>query len=178
MTRTKKRTVLVVDDEPHVRHYLGTVLQDAGFCVLTASDGQEGLELVRAHSPDFVSVDLAMPRKTGHHLLLEMKRDASLSQIPVVIVTAHARDALGARMLAELEDAGYLASPDGYLEKPVAASKYVAVVQQALGIDDSGGEPSLDELRAALTSKMADASPEALRKALEVLSREVQDDGT
>ena len=175
MAHTKGRTVLVVDDEPHVRHYLKMVLQDAGFTALTAGDGQEGLEMVRAHRPDFVSVDLAMPRKTGRRMLMEMKRDPELSRIPVVIVTAHARDALGSKVLAELEDAGYLGSPDGYLEKPVAASRFLEVVQRALGNDDSRDTPTLEALRSALHSRIADASPEALKRALEVLSNEIED---
>ncbi len=176
MAQAKARTVLVVDDERHVRHYLKMVLEDAGFAVLTASDGVEGLEMVRAHRPDFVSVDLAMPRKTGRHMLLEMKRDPELSRIPVVIVTAHARDALGSKELKELRGAGYLATPNGYLEKPVAASRFLEVVHAALGSEWTDGDTALEQLRLALHSRIADAGPEALRRALEVLSEEVEDE--
>lgn len=176
MTRAKKRTVLVVDDEPHVRHYFKMVLEDAGFAVLTAADGEEGLALARAHRPDFVSVDLAMPRKTGRRMLVEMKRDPDLAGIPVVIVTAHARDALGSAVLRELEAAGYLRSRDDYLEKPVSAERFLEVVQQALHLGGGDGE-AVEALRAALHARIADAAPDALRKALEVLSEEVEGRG-
>ena len=69
MDKAENKTILVVDDEPDVRQYLAAVLEDAGFNVKMASDGQEALELIRQEPPDFISLDLIMPRKSGHKLL-------------------------------------------------------------------------------------------------------------
>ena len=85
MTRPQDRTVLVVDDEPNVRQYLAQILLDAGFNVVQAGDGAEALEIIREQPPDFISLDLVMPRKSGHKLLYELRKDRKLSQIPVLI---------------------------------------------------------------------------------------------
>ena len=86
MPQVQDVTVLVVDDEPNVRDYLAQILRDAGFKVVTASDGGEALDIIRAQPPDFISLDLIMPRKSGHKLLFELKRDKELSRIPVLVV--------------------------------------------------------------------------------------------
>src|SRR5210317_1383199 len=95
MTRPQDKTVLVVDDEPNVRQYLAQILLDAGFNVLQAGDGREAMEKIQESPPDFISLDLVMPRKSGHKLLYELRKDRKLSQIPVLIVTAHAQDEMG-----------------------------------------------------------------------------------
>ena len=56
-----QKYILVVDDEPDVRAYLRSALEDAGFTVETAADGQEALETGEAPSPDLISLDLVMP---------------------------------------------------------------------------------------------------------------------
>ncbi|HXK37390.1 MAG TPA: response regulator, partial [Candidatus Paceibacterota bacterium] len=95
MQKPEQKNILVVDDEPNVREYLKTILVDAGFNVITAGDGVEALEVIRKRKPDFISLDLVMPRKSGQKLLYELRHDAELSRIPVLIVTAHAQDELG-----------------------------------------------------------------------------------
>ena len=62
MPEAKDKTVLVVDDEPNVRDYLAQILRDAEFNVVTASDGDEALEIIRESPPDFISLDLVMPK--------------------------------------------------------------------------------------------------------------------
>ena len=57
MERAEDKTILVVDDEPNVRQYLMTVLQDAGFNVVTAGDGVEALEMIKRSIPDFISLE-------------------------------------------------------------------------------------------------------------------------
>jgi len=85
MQQAEEKTILVVDDEPDVRQYLEMVLVDAGFKVVTANDGEEAMEKIRERKPDFISLDLVMPRKSGHRLLKELRRDRELSRIPVLI---------------------------------------------------------------------------------------------
>ena len=92
------------------------VLVDAGFKVVTAGDGEEALEKIRAEKPDFISLDLVMPRKSGHRLLKELRRDRELSRIPVLIVTAHARDELGKGDLKDLEMDAPDVEPSGDLD--------------------------------------------------------------
>jgi CheY-like chemotaxis protein len=172
MTRPQDRTVLVVDDEPNVRHYLAQILLDAGFNVVQAADGNEALDLIRRDPPDFISLDLVMPRKSGHKLLYELKKDRKLSQIPVLIVTAHARDELGKGDLEDIMDNRVLSGPGVYLEKPVKPLSYVRAVQRALGIEETPEDEDRISLQEELQKVLPEAEPHALRRALEALKKE------
>jgi len=169
MTGPQDKTVLVVDDEPNVRNYLAQILLDAGFNVETAEDGTEALEKVRANPPDFISLDLVMPRKSGHKLLYELQKDNKLSSIPVLIVTAHARDELGELDLKDIVENRVIAGPGVYLEKPVKPLDYVRCVQRALGLEET--EPDRVSLQEELQKALPDAEPHALRRALEALKK-------
>jgi CheY-like chemotaxis protein len=160
---------LVVDDEPDVRQYLKTILEDAGFTVLTAQDGEEALEIIRRQRPDFISLDLVMPRKSGHKLLFELKRNPELSRIPVLIVTAHAQDDLGQGDLQDLLEKRVISGPGTYLEKPVSPRTYLRSIQRALGIEESELVDDKTGLKEELQAQMVNASPEALREALAAL---------
>jgi two-component system alkaline phosphatase synthesis response regulator PhoP len=175
MERAADKTILVVDDEPNVRQYLATVLEDAGFRVLSAGDGEEALEIIKQSAPDFISLDLIMPRKSGHRLLYELRKNKQWSRIPVLIVTAHARDELGRKDLQDLLDNRVMSGPGTYLEKPVDPVTYVRSVQRALGIEETGETADRINLREELHKSMQGASPEALRQALAALKKKNAD---
>jgi signal transduction histidine kinase len=80
--------ILVVDDESLNRILLSTSLQEAGYVVETAQDGQQALEMLRTRPFDAVLLDLIMPRMDGYQLLAEMKRDAALRRAPVIVVSS------------------------------------------------------------------------------------------
>ena len=177
MTRAQEKTVLVVDDEPNVRDYLAQILRDAGFHVQTAGDGEEALEMIRRERPDFISLDLVMPRKSGHKLLYELRKDRELSRIPVLIVTAHARDELGQGDLKDIVDNRVISGPGVYLEKPVKPLDYVRCVQRALGIEETPEEEDRIRLQEELQRHLPEAEPHALRRALEALKRKSPGEG-
>jgi len=83
-----KKTILVLDDEPHVVTYLETLLHDNGYETLAASNGREGMEKVRGGKVDLVCLDISMPEQSGVRFYRNLKDDPELSAIPVVIVTA------------------------------------------------------------------------------------------
>jgi CheY-like chemotaxis protein len=182
MERAEDKTVLVVDDEPNVRDYLANLLKDAGFNVITAGDGHEALEIIRSQKPDFISLDLVMPRKSGHKLLFELRKDKSLAQIPVLIVTAHAQDEMGQ---SDLEDIiRTMPAPVStirkdpiepgqtlYLEKPVNRLDYVRCVQRMLGLEEAKEEAEATSLKDKLEQQIRNADPDALRRALEALGK-------
>lgn len=172
MARPEDKRVLVVDDEPNVRTYLAQILRDAGFMVETASDGEEALRKIRADPPDFISLDLVMPRKSGHKLLYELRRDRDLSRIPVLIVTAHARDELGEGELKDIVKSRVISGPGVYLEKPVRPIDYVRAVQRSLGIEETPEDADRINLQEELKSALPDAEPHALRRALAALKKE------
>jgi CheY-like chemotaxis protein len=165
--KTPKR-VLVVDDEPDVRGYLRSALEDAGFAVETACDGLEALDAVRRDPPDLISLDLVMPKHSGAKLYRELQKDRQLSKIPVLIVTGHARDDLGRTDLEEMTMSG----PGVYLEKPVRPASYVAAVCRVLGIDGPpAGEPAPEDLRRSLDRALSGADRESLQRALDALRK-------
>jgi two-component system, sensor histidine kinase and response regulator len=86
---TPARTVLVVDDEPDLRETLGEVLQDEGYTVELASNGQEALNLLPALArPCAVLLDIHMPVMSGTELYAAMQADPRLIDIPVVVSTS------------------------------------------------------------------------------------------
>jgi CheY-like chemotaxis protein len=171
MARAQDKTILVVDDEPNVRDYLAQILLDAGFNVVTAGDGTEALEMIREDPPDFISLDLVMPKKSGHKLLYELRRDKVLSRIPVIIVTAHAQDELGEGDLKDIMDNRVISGPGVYLEKPVKPLNYVRAIQRALGIPETPADADRISLQEELQEALPDAEPHALRRALAALKK-------
>jgi CheY-like chemotaxis protein len=169
MTRAEDKTVLVVDDEPNVRLFLQTALEDAGFNVVTAADGDEAWDIIQASKPDFISLDLVMPKRSGPRLLYQLKKDKELSRIPVLIVTAHAKTDLGKSDLEDIMADSVMSGPGVYLEKPVRPAAYVRHIKEALGIEVTEEDADKVNLREQLEAHMKNASPEAIQKALDAL---------
>lgn len=80
--------VLVVDDETHIVQVLSLKLRNAGFDVITASDGEEGYEIAVAQAPDIVITDFQMPYMTGLEMCQALAKNSSTHAIPVVLLTA------------------------------------------------------------------------------------------
>ncbi|MFZ0890643.1 MAG: response regulator [Candidatus Binataceae bacterium] len=168
MTDKTHKRVLVVDDEPDVRNYLKSALEDTDFAVETAADGLEALEMVKRDPPDLISLDLVMPRHSGAKFYRELQKDRKLSKIPVLIVTGHARDEVGKADFEEMTMSG----PGVYLEKPVRPASYVSAVRKLLGIESpEAPEPEPDDLRRALDRALSGADRDALQRALDALHK-------
>jgi signal transduction histidine kinase/DNA-binding response OmpR family regulator len=80
--------VLAVDDDDSVLRALATILASHGFEVDIARNGKDGLEIAKANPPDLIILDLMMPIMSGHEVLLALKQNSSLAEIPVMILTA------------------------------------------------------------------------------------------
>ena len=92
MTRASGRLrVLLVDDEPSILKVVGRRLESAGYEVVTAADGQDGLTKVRVGRPDIVLLDLMLPKLSGLEVCAALKSDASLKHIPVIMFTSHGK---------------------------------------------------------------------------------------
>jgi len=175
MTRPEDFTILVVDDEPDVVIYLKTLLEDTGFNVQTAADGNEALELVKQKKPDFISLDLVMPRKSGIRFFYELRHNREWSKIPVVIVTAHARDEKIEKDIQDLFAERTMTGPRTYLEKPIKPANYVNLVKQELGIPTEEQADAtvqeLDRMRKEAQDLLNQSDPETIKKALELLGK-------
>ena len=81
------RTIVVIDDEPHIRHVISRKLERAGYEVRTASDGAEGLELIRAEKPCLLITDLKMPRVDGLQVCAACRQNPDTRKLPIILVT-------------------------------------------------------------------------------------------
>jgi response regulator RpfG family c-di-GMP phosphodiesterase len=112
-----------------------------------------------------------MPRKSGHKLLFELKRDRDLSRIPVLVVTAHAQDEFGKKDLEDILDSAVMSGPGTYLEKPVNPESYVRAISRAVGVEPSERKTPRSDIKEELEHSIQGASPEALREALAALRK-------
>jgi two-component system, OmpR family, response regulator len=125
-----------VDDEPDVLTFVRLALDDRGFDVLTLDRVAGALPALRAFSPDAVCLDLLMPEQTGLSLLVEIRKDPDLAQVPVLILSAlNAREEL----LAALRREGLGPEPAAFVEKPLNLDALVGALHQSLGIAAGGG---------------------------------------
>jgi len=173
MARPEDKLVLVVDDEADVRDFLSMALEDARFEVVTAADGNEALDRIAERVPDFISLDLVMPNKSGIKLLHELRRNKAWAGIPFVIVTAHAHDDQGRDDLNDILSNKVFSGPNIYLEKPVTPERYVSFVCEQLGVDcgSSSGVAATDRVREELKSMIESADPAKLREAMRMLKK-------
>jgi CheY-like chemotaxis protein len=83
---TKKRTALVVDDSMLIRHTVCRFLEERGFAVESATNGQEALEMLKRVQPDLIVTDMQMPKMSGSELITALKAQPSTANVPIVIV--------------------------------------------------------------------------------------------
>ncbi len=169
MPETSKKKILVVDDEQDIRNFLSAALNEAGFDVALASDGDDALEKIKKQIPDLISLDLVMPHKSGARLYHELLKHKAWSKIPVIIVTGHARDEFGKSDLKDLTMSG----PGLYLEKPVKPDNYIAAVKNILKMDTTEEEKKTAEmirLQNELKNIIDGADNETLKKLKEELT--------
>ena len=125
--------VLAVDDEPNVLRLVEIKLSKAGFKVLTARDGEEGLSKALSEKPDIVLLDVMMPKMDGYSVLAEIK--AQLDPAPIVLMlTAKGQETDVVR--------GLTTGADDYIVKPFAPRELVARVNVAL--IKAGKSPSIE----------------------------------
>ncbi len=113
------KKILITDDEPDILKVVKFRLIKAGYEVITATNGQEGLDRARSTKPDLVILDYRMPILNGDEVCKQIKTDADLKHIPVILMTASTQEALEESILSIGADAFILKpfDPDDLLEK-------------------------------------------------------------
>lgn len=119
-----KGRVLVVEDNDDNRNLVNFLLTQAGYEVIEACDGKQGLEAVRRDAPDAIVMDLSLPEIDGWKAAQQLKGNPQTSAIPLIALTAHTLP--GDRKHAL--DAGY----DEYITKPIHAPTFAQVVGNAI----------------------------------------------
>ena len=120
--------LLLVDDEPGLRSAVQAYLEDEGFEVLTAIDGEDGWEKAQQQLPDLVISDVMMPRCDGYGLLRRMRDNEQLGGTPLIFLTAKG-------MTADRTQ-GYLAGVDDYIPKPFDPEELVARIRNVVRRQD------------------------------------------
>lgn len=109
--------VLVVEDNPDMNRFIAVVL-GRHYRVATAYDGKEGLDMALAFHPDLIVSDVVMPRMGGDRMVRELRRHREISDVPIVMLTAKADDALRVQLLKE--------GVHDYIDKPFSAEELLA----------------------------------------------------
>jgi signal transduction histidine kinase/CheY-like chemotaxis protein len=119
--------ILVADDRPDNVQLLATRLSSEGYDFITATDGEETLQKVRAEQPDLVLLDVDMPKKNGFEVLTEMRADPQVAHIPVIVITA-------ARIASRDIREGLSLGADDYVTKPFDWRELAARVRSKLRV--------------------------------------------
>ena len=120
-------TVLVVEDVPDERSFLVSVLEDAGYTVKEAADGEEALSAVAEARPDLITLDITMPEKSGVAVYRKLKTDPEFKDIPVIVVTG-----LSSEFEQFISSRKQVPSPEGYVAKPVDHEELLRTVAAIL----------------------------------------------
>jgi DNA-binding response OmpR family regulator len=110
-----RHRVVIVEDEPHIVLSLEFLLERAGYETAAATDGAQGLALVRRLRPDVVLLDVMMPELNGYDVCRAIKADPALAGIPVIMLSAKGQEVEVLRGL-ELGAAAYVTKPFGNTE--------------------------------------------------------------
>jgi two-component system chemotaxis response regulator CheY len=122
---TMSKTVLAVDDSASIRQMVSFTLKGAGYDVVEASDGQDGLDKAKTCSATLVLTDQNMPRMDGLTLIKSLRSLPQYKSIPILMLTTESSDAMKAQ--------GKAAGATGWLVKPFDPAKLLEVVKKVVG---------------------------------------------
>ena len=178
------KVILVIEDEESIRNVIRAFLEDAGYTVLTAADGAEGIDRFRRFSPDLVLLDVLLPKVDGFTVCKTLRRE---SRVPVLLLTA-----LGDE---DSQMQGFDALADDYITKPFSRPVVLKRIEAVLRRSEPGGaEPpvlryknivldtdsltvTVDSVPVALTAREFEILKLLLENQGRVLSREQLLDG-
>ena len=119
------KTVLCVDDSASIRQMVGFTLKSAGYEVVEAVDGMDGLDKAKARSVNLVLTDQNMPRMDGLTLIKSLRALPTYKSVPILMLTTESSDAMKAQ--------GRAAGATGWLVKPFDPQKLIEVVRKVIG---------------------------------------------
>ncbi len=141
--------VLIVEDEETLARTLAEKLRGDGFTVVTAGDGEEGLEKVRDERPDLIVLDIMLPKLDGLSLCRIVRRDTGTAHIPIIMLTARGTEV---DKIVGLESGA-----DDYVVKPLALGEFLArvraVMRRAPGRPAMQDELVSNDLRLSMTGR-------------------------
>ena len=118
------KTILAIDDSASIRQMVSFTLKSAGYEVLDAVDGQDGLDKARSHDVSLVLTDQNMPRMDGISLVKKLRESPKFKSTPILILTTESSDAM--------KQAGRAAGATGWLVKPFDPAKLIEVIGKVI----------------------------------------------
>lgn len=167
--KASEKKILVVDDEPDVRNFLTTCIQDAGFMVDSASNGQEALEKIERDLPDLMTLDMVMPRKSGIELIRIMRRNEKWSKLPVIVITAHANDEFASDDIKVFNAFTSGLKPRRTIEKPVTPQVLIDTICDILEVMPEPRQPEETMDEATLLKMIRQSDSKTLQQIKQVL---------
>ncbi len=128
----ERKRILLVDDEPELLEMVKMRLEANNFAVITASDGQSALGIVRRARPDMVILDIMLPRLDGFKVCRLFKFDAKYRSIPVILLTARVRESDRKTALE--------VGADVFITKPFEPQVLLENIHKLLGTGVAGGK--------------------------------------
>jgi DNA-binding response OmpR family regulator len=125
----QSRTILIVDDDHEILESMRAVLENRGFRILAARDGNAGLMIAERENPDLIILDMMMPKKSGF-LVLEKLKSRPGGLVPTIMITGNE----GSRHRAYAEMLGVR----DYIRKPFAMEKLVRSIERVMGVKTRG----------------------------------------
>jgi two-component system response regulator VicR len=125
----RKKRVLCIEDEPEMIDLISLILERKGFQVIGAVGGVEGIDAIRREKPDLILLDLMMPEVDGWEVYRRLKADETISDIPVIVVTAKAQSIDKVLGL-------HIAKVDDYVTKPFGPRELLESVERVLQVRD------------------------------------------
>lgn len=125
----EKAKILIVDDDRDFVESTRTVLESKPYEVVVAYEGEEGLKKAREENPDLIILDVIMPVKDGFSAAEQLKKDAQLSKIPVLMLTAFSSKRQESSIPVSR---GFALDTEDYIEKPVTPEELLAIVEKCL----------------------------------------------
>ncbi len=128
------RKILVVDDEPDVRTYLEMILKDAGYETVSAENGREAFAMAQSDKPDLICLDITMPEESGIRCYRNLREDAALKSVPVVIVTAVTGTGGDPDPFEQfISSRPQVPAPEGFFSKPIDVEAFLGKLGELLG---------------------------------------------
>jgi CheY-like chemotaxis protein len=125
------KKIVIIDDDPDIVESMKIVLDKEGYNVITAFNGKDGLEKIRASKPNLVLLDIMMTSKDeGFQVSYAMKADPALKDIPIVMITSVAQ--MTGFEFDKKKDGDFIPA-DEYVEKPVKPKQLIEIVRKNLG---------------------------------------------
>jgi twitching motility two-component system response regulator PilH len=126
------KKILVVDDDPDVRLFNASVVEDLGYRSVEATNGEEGQLMVAQEVPDLIILDVMMPLQSGIRLYRALKTDSAFAGIPVIILSGISERSFMKSQEALNAFGGEIPAPEAYVEKPADAETLAGLIRQLI----------------------------------------------